>query len=100
MAVALGQSFFSTLPKMQEVPKKQADIAWMIYDLKPPSKKGEYYELYRKHIVYTQFAPALEQITKPKPGAIGDFLRVLQTKVDEKLETPPTNHTVQNPLES
>lgn len=100
MAVALGQSFFTTLPKMQEVPKKQADIAWMIYDLKPPSKNGEYYELYRKQIVYTRFAPALEQITKPKPGAIGDFLRVLQTKVDEKLETPPANQTIQNPLES
>ena len=32
---------------------------------------------------------ALIQITRSRPGRVEDFLRILQTKVDEKLETPP-----------
>ena len=48
--------------------------------------------------IYTKFEPALEQITKSRPGKIEDFMRVLQTKIDEKLETPPTNRTIDNPF--
>jgi hypothetical protein len=32
-AVALNKGFFETLPRMTQAPKKEADIAWLIYDL-------------------------------------------------------------------
>jgi hypothetical protein len=97
-AVALNKSFFNTLPKLPEVPKAEADIAWLIYDLKQPTNAGSHYELFRERTVYTRFEPALNQITKSRPGKMEDFLRQLQTKVDEKLETPPTNRTLENPF--
>ncbi len=97
-AVALNKGFFDTLPKLPEVPKADADIAWLIYDLKPPNTPGAHYGLFRKRIVYTQFEAALNQITQARAGKMEDFLRHLQTKVDEKLETPPTNRTLEHPL--
>jgi hypothetical protein len=98
-AVALNKSFFNTLPKLPEVRKEDAEIAWLIYDLKPPKSQGEHYELFRERMVYTRFEPALNQITKSRPGKIEDFMRHLQEKVDEKLETPPTNRTIENPFD-
>ena len=97
-AVALNKGFFNTLPKLPQVPKEQADIAWMIYDLKRPAKDGDQYELFRDRIVYTKFEPALNQITKSRPGKMEDFISHLQEKVDEKLENPPINRTVENPF--
>jgi hypothetical protein len=97
-AVALDRSFFNTLPKLPVVSKEEADMAWLIYDLKPPIHEGEYYELFLEKTVYTRFEPALIQITRSRPGKMDDFLRVLQSKVDEKLETPPTNQTIDSPF--
>ena len=97
-AVALNNGFFNTLPKLPEVSKAEADIAWLIYDLKPPTTAGAHYEMFRARTVYTRFEPALNQITKSRPGKMEDFLRQLQTKVDEKLETPPTNRPLENPF--
>lgn len=97
-AVALDKSFFATLPKLPEVPKAQADIAWLIYDLKPPAQGGANYELYRERTVYTRFEPALRQITRSRPGKMEDFIKILQAKVEEKLETPPINRGLDNPL--
>lgn len=56
-AVALNKGFFATLPKLPEVGKKDADIAWMIYDLKAPKGAGCHYELFRERVVYTRFEP-------------------------------------------
>ena len=97
-AVALNKGFFNTLPKMPEVPKADAEIAWLIYDLKLPATSGTHFEMFRERIVYTRFEPALNQIAKSRPGKMEDFLSHLQTKVDEKLETPPTNQTLENPF--
>ena len=97
-AVALNKGFFNTLPKLPQVPKANADIAWMIYDLNPPEKDGDQYELFRDRIVYTKFEAALNQITKSRPGKMEDFISLLQEKVDEKLENPPINRTIENPF--
>jgi hypothetical protein len=70
----------------------------MIYDLKVPKGTGSHYELFRERTVYTKFGAALDQITKSRPGRVEDFLNHLQEKVDEKLETPPTNRTINNPF--
>jgi hypothetical protein len=97
-AVALNKGFFNTLPKLPEVRKEEADIAWMIYDLKPASKEGIPSEIFLHRVVYTRFEAALNQITKSRPGNMDDFLSLLQTKVDEKLETPPINRPLESPF--
>jgi hypothetical protein len=53
-AVALNKGFFATLPKLPEVPKAEADIAWLIYDLKPREKDGAHHEFSLAGIVYTK----------------------------------------------
>jgi len=97
-AVALNTGFFRTLPKLPEVPKAEADIAWLVYDLKLSSKPGEHHQLFLERTVYTKFEPALFQITRSRPGRMEDFVRELQTKVDEKLENPPTNRVLDSPF--
>lgn len=94
-AVALDQGFFNTLPKLKEVPKSNAEIAWLIYDLDHDKKKNRY-SLVRKRIVYTGFDNALNQITRSDAGNVNDFISLLQEKLDEKLNvaTAPTNQTI------
>lgn len=97
-AVALNQGFFDTLPPLPRVSKEDAEIAWLIYDLDPPASSSAHLQLVRKDIVYTRFEPALIQITKSRPGRMEDFLKQLQTKVDDKLETPPVNNLLDSPF--
>jgi hypothetical protein len=93
-AVALDAGFFATLPKLKEVPKEKADMAWFVYDLEL-SKEENFYTLKRKQTVYTGFESSLNQITKSEPGSIKDFIGVLQGKLDEKLNSaPPMNQTI------
>ena len=87
-AVALQTAFFHTLPKLREVPKSKADIAWMLYDLRL-DKRIKKFRLTQNRSVYTKFDSALRQITTAKPGKIGSFMDVLQQKLDEKLESNP-----------
>ncbi len=97
MAVALDSSFFETLPELQEVHQNEAEIAWLIYDLNLCEDTFKY-KLQKTKIVYTKFYDALNIITTPKAGNIEDFLKSLQEKVDEKLESPPVNKTIENPF--
>jgi hypothetical protein len=94
-AVALDQGFFDTLPKLKEVPKSKAEIAWLVYDLDHDKRKNRY-SLVRKKIVYTGFDDALNQITRSDAGNVEDFISLLQEKLDEKLNggTAPTNQTI------
>ncbi|MDT4898179.1 MAG: hypothetical protein QOH25_3256 [Acidobacteriota bacterium] len=62
-AVAIHQGFFNTLPKLTEVDKSKADIAWLIYDLVLDPAQN-IYRLNRSRTVYTEFEPALLKITK------------------------------------
>jgi hypothetical protein len=93
-AVALDASFFATLPKLKDVPKEKADVAWFVYNLEHDTK-ANFYTLKRKETVYTEFEASLNQITKSEPGDVKDFLTVLQQKLDEKLDsTPPETQTI------
>jgi len=95
IAVALNKSFFETLPTLKRVEKEKADIAWLVYDSKLESGR---FKLERVDTVYTEFQPALMAITQPVPGKLGDFIKVLQEKLDEQLETPPKNETIEKPF--
>ncbi len=87
-AVALQTSFFQTLPQLKETSTTKADIAWLLYDLKL-NKASNRFKLTQNRIVYTEFEPALRQITTAEPGRIEEFIDVLQQKLDEKLEGNP-----------
>ncbi len=58
----------------------------MLYDLKT-DKKNNRFKLTLNKIIYTEFEPALKQITTAEPGKIENFIDVLQQKLDEKLES-------------
>lgn len=85
-AVALHESFYATLPKLNEVEPQQADIVWLIYDLIFDEDMNQY-QLTLKRKVFTLFKPSLDQITTPDPGNVSDFVGILQDKLDEKLDT-------------
>jgi len=99
-AVALNKGFFDTLPRMKSVSKSKADIAWLIYDLELIKEKGksEKYRLKKVDEVFTEFESSLLSITAPSPGKIDDFVKLLQEKLDEQLETPPVNKTIEKPF--
>lgn len=63
-AIVLQTAFFDNLPKLTEVSKSKADIAWMLYDLSLDKHNREF-ELTRNRIVYTEFEAAMEKITHP-----------------------------------
>jgi len=96
MAVALDSPFFDTLPDLKEVEKDKADMAWLVYDLMPTANQS--FELQKTKVVYTEFSEALNTITRPKVGKIEKFMDLLQSKVDEKLENPPENKTIDSPF--
>jgi hypothetical protein len=65
-AVALQTSFFETLPKLKEASQSNADIAWLLYDLKL-DKRNSRFKLTRNRIVYTGLEAAIDRITRPDP---------------------------------
>ena len=97
MAVALDSSFYDTLPDLRETSKSEAEVAWLVYDLVLDATTTRY-NLKRTKVVYTKFLDALNAITRPKVGRIAEFMKLLQSKVDEKQELPPTNRTIENPF--
>ncbi len=101
MAVALNKSFFNTLPSLKTVSKSKADIAWFIYDLElieEKSNESGRYLLKKVDEIFTEFEPALISITQPSPGRIDDFIKLLQEKLDDQIETPPVNNTIEKPF--
>jgi hypothetical protein len=48
--------------------------------------------------IFTEFEPALVSITTASPGKVDDFIKLLQEKLDEQLETPPVNKTIERPF--
>jgi hypothetical protein len=101
IAVALNKSFFDTLPKLKRVSRSKADIAWLIYDLEliKDRKQGSgRYVLKKVDEIFTEFESALVSITTPSPGKIEDFIKLLQEKLDEHLETPPVTKTIEKPF--
>jgi len=90
-AVVIQKSFFDTLPDLPRVQADKAQIAWFLYDLQ--RAKGVY-NLACIETVYTEYSPALERITTPEPGNLLDFVRVLQDKLNDHMESPPDAPTL------
>ncbi len=96
-AVALSKAFFNTLPELHRIPKHQANVAWFIYDLILDQQSNKYV-LTKVDEVFTRFDEALLRITTGKAGPLQKFIDQLQNKLDEQLETAPTNKTIENPF--
>lgn len=92
-AVALNTGFFNTLPELEEVPKEEADVAWLVYDLILNDATNAYV-LTRHRQVYTKFNESLEKITRSTPGNVQEFVDVLQSKVNDVLDNPPDTETI------
>lgn len=86
--VAIQESFFNSLPELPEVAKEKADIAWFLYDL-VLNEEDNRYHLVLSRTVYTEFSAALNTVITPNPGNIGDFVDLLQAKLDEKQNISP-----------
>ncbi|RJP18350.1 MAG: hypothetical protein C4520_14575 [Candidatus Abyssobacteria bacterium SURF_5] len=100
ISVALNRSFFETLPKLKRVPKDKADIAWFVYDLELRKSEcdPDRYALTKVDEVFTQFGASLATITTPAVGDVEHFIKLLQEKLDEQLETPPNNRSIERPF--
>lgn len=91
--VAIQKSFFETLPELPRIDKKNADIAWFLYDLVYDADSRQYH-LKLMDTVYTEFYAALQKVIYTNPGNISDFVSILQEKLDEKMTNVPETHTI------
>jgi hypothetical protein len=96
-AVALSKAFFDTLPTLERVAKKDAAVAWFVYDL-VLNEALQKYELTKVDEVFTQFNEALLKITTTKAGPLSQFMDQLQNKLDERLVTAPHNKLIDKPF--
>lgn len=79
-AIAVDRSFFQTLPSLATVAPQEADIAWLVYDLKLDAERNRY-KLASEEIVYSKFEDALQTITTREAGSLDSFVAKLQAKL-------------------
>jgi Restriction endonuclease NotI len=89
-AVVIDRKFFGTLPRLREVSRTRADIAWLVYDLE---QRGAQYHLTPHTTVYTEFGPALDTITKTEAGPVVDFIKTLEKKLKKLKKGEPVADT-------
>lgn len=85
-AVALDRFFFNVLPKLHEVSKDEADIAWMVYDVIPSAswndQASRQMELVLHSIVYSKWPDFLKAERIPLAEDIGAFLKRIDSMLD------------------
>jgi len=79
LAVVVDRPFFETLPQMNKVSKKDAEICWLIYELKVNRNNRYKLELYDK--IYTSYEDVFRTISTPSIGDVADFITVLEEKL-------------------
>lgn len=89
--VVMQKSFFDTLPQLPQVDPSISEIAWNSYVLEPEQNS---FNLKLDKVVYTQYWPAMHEISVPKVGKLENFIEKLQKKLDNKLENPPDTQTI------
>ena len=67
-AVALDAGFFATLPKLKEVAREEAEIAWLLYDVEPLATADKAAQLVLSRTVYTARPdfPSDEDLVEPE----------------------------------
>ena len=85
IAVALDKGFYETLPDLRETKPDSADVLWLVYDLKLDDMQNRFILKDEKKI-YTSFTDSLTTIITPNIGDVRAFEKILQGKLDQKLE--------------
>lgn len=99
VAVGVHSAFFATLPTLQEVDEQDAEIAWLVYDLKRESPTDQY-RLALTQIRYTRFKEALDKITVTTAGRVEDFVHSLQARIVKgKIMGEPTRSSISPDVE-
>jgi hypothetical protein len=85
-AVVLNRGLFNILPKLHEVPKGEADIAWMIYDvisgINRDSQTRQQMKLVKYKVVYSKWQDFLGTEGIP----IGEDITAFSRRIDAMLE--------------
>lgn len=81
MAVALSRGLYESLPKLEEANKADADIAWMIYDLRLDPIPN-HYAMVPHQTIYTKYHPSWLKIMAAEVGDERDFLTHMRAKLD------------------
>ena len=86
-AVALNHGFFNTLPRLSEVPKDEAEIAWMLYDVVPAIQRNSQCDrqmrLMMSKVVYSRWPDFLEPERIPAGEDIGGFWKRIHTMLED-----------------
>lgn len=85
MAVAIHKGFFETLPPMTYVDPKDAELAWLVYDLSYDSTARRL-NLTRVQTAFCRLEDSIQEIISPEVGPVEEFIEVLQDKLHELLE--------------
>jgi hypothetical protein len=93
MAVVVHRGFFEELPELESVAEKDAEIAWLVYNLE--RERADEFDLHISKIRYTRFESALDTITTPQVGNIQNFTTTLETRIKQKklFGNPPSSQT-------
>jgi hypothetical protein len=87
IAIVLNRGFFNTLPKLQEVSKGEADIAWMVYDVVPGANRNaqasRQMKLVMHKVVYSKWPDFLKAERTPIGEDIGAFSRRIDAMLDD-----------------
>ncbi|HLB74025.1 MAG TPA: NotI family restriction endonuclease [Sedimentisphaerales bacterium] len=82
-AVALNRGVFEAMTPLQEVEKHKADVAWLIYDLRPSCAVGQSYEMFLERVVYTKRPEALGGVRLSQGQPIDTFINQILAGLEE-----------------
>jgi Restriction endonuclease NotI len=80
-AIILDEPFFSTLPKLDDLPAEQSRLHWLVFKLSE-SENADQLELAHVRTLNTEYQAAMSSFTAPRAGDIGEFVKKLQGKFD------------------
>ncbi len=80
MAVVVHQGFFEQLPALHGVDERNAEIAWLIYDLVYDVTLDRY-KMQLSDKRFTRFRDVVDTITTPSIGEMGEFVRYLEARI-------------------
>jgi hypothetical protein len=87
IAVALNRDSFNTLPRLHEVSKGEADIAWMVYEVVPGvnrnSQASQQMHLVMHKVVYSKWPDFLDAANLTSGEDIGTFSMRIDTMLSD-----------------
>jgi hypothetical protein len=83
MAVVVQRAFYKQLPVLHEVPRDNAELAWLIYDLKHDASTDRY-RMCCADVAYTTFESALTTISTPMVGEMSEFIGYLEERIQRR----------------